>query len=158
VTLIKHSNSFRYNYILVQVWKSNDLRKEWHRDHDYGKSVTLSWLCQTIPHFSHSHEPFVILYLVPHFSEVWKCGKVWQSNNNVTRFPLSRNLCRSLPVLHFSEVWKNEIVRQSQDILALFLKSRIPWHSFLSYTPVWNENKEKRKRVGFISVTHFKSF
>ena len=25
---IKHGNSFRYNYILVQVWKSKDLSKE----------------------------------------------------------------------------------------------------------------------------------
>ena len=28
-----------------------------------------------LSHFSPSHEPFVILYLVLHFSEVWKCGK-----------------------------------------------------------------------------------
>ena len=27
-------------------------------------------------HFSRSHEPLVVLYLVLHFSEVWKCGKV----------------------------------------------------------------------------------
>ena len=37
------------------------------------------------------HEPLVILYLVLHFSEVWKCGKVWQSQYNVTR-----TLCHSL--------------------------------------------------------------
>ena len=36
-------------------------------------------------HFSPGHEISVILYLVLHFSEVWKCGKVW-----------SRNLCHSL--------------------------------------------------------------
>ena len=32
-------------------------------------------------HFSPDHEPLVILILVPHFSEVWKCGKVWQSKD-----------------------------------------------------------------------------
>ena len=26
-------------------------------------------------HFSPGHEPFVILYLVLYFSEVWKCAK-----------------------------------------------------------------------------------
>ena len=32
-------------------------------------------------HFSPDHEPLVILILVPHFSEVWKCGKVWESKD-----------------------------------------------------------------------------
>ena len=36
-----------------------------------------------LSHFSPSHEPFVILYLVLHFSEVWKCGKVRQSKDIV---------------------------------------------------------------------------
>ena len=27
-----------------------------------------------LSHFSPSHKPFVIHYLVLHFSEVWKCG------------------------------------------------------------------------------------
>ena len=35
-------------------------------------------------HFSPSHEPFVILYLVPHFSEVWKGRIVWQIEFNCT--------------------------------------------------------------------------
>ena len=38
-------------------------------------------------HFSPSHEPFVILYLVLHFPEVWKCGKVRQSKDNVSLSP-----------------------------------------------------------------------
>ena len=33
-------------------------------------------LLQSYLALSPSHEPFVILYLVPHFSEVWKCGIV----------------------------------------------------------------------------------
>ena len=31
--------------------RSVELSKEWQKVRDYGKSVTLSWLCQTIPHF-----------------------------------------------------------------------------------------------------------
>ena len=42
-------------------------------------------------HFSPSYKPFVILYLVLHFSEAWKCGEVWQSKDNVTLFSWSRN-------------------------------------------------------------------
>ena len=42
-------------------------------------SVEKSDKVRILSHFSPSHEPFVILYLVPHFSEVWKCGKVRQS-------------------------------------------------------------------------------
>ena len=64
-------------------------------------------------HFSPSHEPLVILYLVLHFSEVWKCG----------------------------------MVRQSKDIVALSPQSRIPWHSFLSYTPMY---EMRIKRSGSI--------
>ena len=41
-------------------------------------------------HFFPSHEPFFILYLVLHFLEVWKCGIVWQSQDNVTLFLLSK--------------------------------------------------------------------
>ena len=40
-----------------------------------------------LSHFFPRHEPFVILYLVLHFSEVWKCGKVRQSQDNVILFP-----------------------------------------------------------------------
>ena len=66
-----------------------------------------------LSHFSPGHEPFVILYLVlrfsegamsspgheiqsfftsylvPHFSEVWKCGIVRQSKDIVALFPQS---------------------------------------------------------------------
>ena len=54
--------------------------------------------------------------------------------------------------LHFSEVWKNEIVWQSQDIFALFPQSRIPWHSFLSYTPMY---EMRIKRSGTVSWFYF---
>ena len=56
-----------------------------------------------------SHGPSVILYLVLHFSEVWKFGKFWQSKDNVTLFPWSRTLCHSLlrsTLLRGVEVWK----------------------------------------------------
>ena len=49
-----------------------------------------------LSHFSPSHEPFVILYLVLHFSEVWKCGIVLQSKDIVALFPQALTLCHSL--------------------------------------------------------------
>ena len=61
--------------------------------------------------FSPSHDPSVILYLILHFSEVWKCGIVWKSKDNVTLFPWSRTLCYSLlssTFLRGVEVWKND--------------------------------------------------
>ena len=39
-------------------------------------SVEKSDKVRILSHFFPRHEPFVILYLVLHFSEVWKCGKV----------------------------------------------------------------------------------
>ena len=36
-----------------------------------------SYKVRILSHFSPGHETSVILYLVLHFSEVWKCGKVW---------------------------------------------------------------------------------
>ena len=39
-------------------------------------SVETSDKVRILSHFSPSHEPLVILYLVLHFSEVWKCGVV----------------------------------------------------------------------------------
>ena len=38
-------------------------------------------------YFSPGHEPLVILYLVLHFVEVWKCRIVLQSQDNVILFP-----------------------------------------------------------------------
>ena len=80
--------------------------------------------------FSPSHDPSVILYLVLHFSEVWKCGIVWKSKDNVTIFPRSRTLCYSLlssTLLRGVEVWKNDkalmtggIVRQYPYFVRLF--------------------------------------
>ena len=61
-------------------------------------------------HFSPGHEPPVILYLVLHFSEVWKCGEVWQRQDNVTLSPWSQNLFHSLlssTLLRGVEVWKS---------------------------------------------------
>ena len=50
-------------------------------------------------------------------------------------------------VLHFWEVWKCGIVWQSKDIVALSPQSLIPWHSFLSYTPMY---EMRIKRSGSI--------
>ena len=55
-----------------------------------------------------SHEPLVILYLVPHFAEVWKCGIVQQSEDIVALCPPSWTPCHSLlssTLLRGVEVW-----------------------------------------------------
>ena len=57
--------------------------------------------------------------LVPHFPEVWKCGKVWQSKDNVTLLPSHEPFVILYLVPHFSEVWKCGKVWQSKDIVAL---------------------------------------
>ena len=57
-------------------------------------------------HFFPSHDPSVILYLVPHFSEVWKCGKVRQSKDIVALSLSHEPLVILYLVLHFPEVWK----------------------------------------------------
>ena len=76
-----------------------------------------------LSHFSPSHEPFVILYLVLHFQEVWKCGKVRQSKDIVSLSPSHEPFVILYLVLHFPEVWKCGKVRQSKDIVALFPQS-----------------------------------
>ena len=76
-----------------------------------------------LPHFSPSHEPLVILYLVPHFPEVWKCEKVRQSKDNVSLSPSHEPFVILYLVLHFLEVWKCGKVRQSKDFVALFPQS-----------------------------------
>ena len=43
-------------------------------------------------HFSRSHETSVILYLVLHFSEVWKYEIVWQSQDVVALSPSKESL------------------------------------------------------------------
>ena len=63
-----------------------------------------------LSHFFPRHKPFVILYLVLHFSEVWKCGKVQQSKDNVILFVWSRTPCHSLlssTLPRGVEVWKS---------------------------------------------------
>ena len=59
----------------------------------------------------HEIQSFFTSYLVPHFSEVWKCGIVWQSKDSVAQFPQSSTPCHSLlssTLLRGVEVWKND--------------------------------------------------
>ena len=69
---------------------------------------------------------FFTSYLVPHFSEVWKCGIVWQSGDIVAVSPSHELLVILYLVLHFLEMWKCGIVWQSKDIVAVS-----PSHGFL---------------------------
>ena len=62
----------------------------------------------------HDNQSFFISYLVPHFSKVWKCGKVWQGPVKVALFPLVILYLHVLVVPHFSEVWTYGIVWQSR--------------------------------------------
>ena len=62
---------------------------------------------------------FFTSYLVPHFSEVWKCGIVWQSGDIVAVSPSHELLVILYLVLHFLEMWKCGIVWQSKDIVAV---------------------------------------
>ena len=60
-------------------------------------------------HFSPSHEPFVILYLVLHFPVVWKFGKVSDKVRILSHFsPSHEPFVILYLVLHFSEVRKCE--------------------------------------------------
>ena len=68
VILLLRSTFFR----VVEVWKS---MKNWR-------------YCR--------YEPFLIPYLVPHFSCLQKCGEVWQSRDKVSIIPLLRTPCNSL--------------------------------------------------------------
>ena len=71
----------------------------------------------------HEIQSFFTSYLVPHFSEVWKCGVVWQSKDIVALSPSHEPFVILYLVLHFSEVWKCGKVRQSKDIVARFPQS-----------------------------------
>ena len=100
-------------------------------------SVEKSDKVRIMSHFSPGHEHLVILYLVLHFWEVWKCGKVWPSEDNVTLFPWSRTSCHSLlssTLLRGVEVWNN---LTESGCCRAFPQSRIHWHSFFSYTRWW---------------------
>ena len=53
---------------------------------------------------------FFTSYLVTHFSEVWKCGVVWQGKDIVAPFPQSWTSCHSLLssiLLSGVEVWNS---------------------------------------------------
>ena len=63
----------------------------------------------------HDNQSFFISYLVLHFSEVWKCGKVWQGQVKVALFPLVILYLHVHVVPHFSEVWMYGLVWQSLD-------------------------------------------
>ena len=78
------------------------------------------WQSKDIVAVSPSHGFLVTPYLVPHFSEVWKCGIVWQSGDIVAVSPSHELLVILYLVLHFLEMWKCGIVWQSKDIVALF--------------------------------------
>ena len=82
----------------------------------------------------HEIQSFFTSYLVPHFSEVWKCGVVWQSKDIVALFPRHEPFVILYLVPHFSEVWKCGKVRQSKDIVVLFPQSWTLCHSLLSST------------------------
>ena len=69
---------------------------------------------------------FFTPYLVPHFSEVWKCRIVWQSGDIVAVSPSHELLVSLYLVLHFLEMWKCGIVWQSKNIVAVS-----PSHGFL---------------------------
>ena len=77
-------------------------------------SVETSGKVRIMSHFSPRHEPLVILYLALQFSEVWKRGKVWQSQDVVTLFPIHEPLAILYLVLQFSNnthttVWKTRL-------------------------------------------------
>ena len=69
----------------------------------------------------HEIQSFFTSYLVPHFSEVWKCGVVWQSKDIVALSPSHEPFVILYLVLHFSEVWKGRIVWQVEFNVVLSL-------------------------------------
>ena len=71
----------------------------------------------------HEIQSFFTSYLVPHFPEVWKCGKVRQSKDIVSLSLSHEPFVILYLVLHFSEVGKCGKVRQSKDTAALFPQS-----------------------------------
>ena len=82
----------------------------------------------------HEIQSFFTSYLVPHFSEVWKCGKVRQSKDIVALSPSHEPFVILYLVLHFSEVWKCGKVGQRKDIVALLPQSWTLCHSLLCST------------------------
>ena len=61
---------------------------------------SLAWHARSLREFTNvqcwPQDPyFPFSSLVPHFSEVWKCGKVWQTQDNVTLFPQALTPCHS---------------------------------------------------------------
>ena len=101
----------------------------------------------------HEIQSFFTSYLVPHFSEVWKCGKVWQSKDIVALSPSHEPLVILYLVPHFSEVWNCGIVRQSKDNLTTLC------HSLLSSTLLRSrcgsvEKSNEVRRMSHFSPSH----
>ena len=72
----------------------------------YGTNVSVSRVSST----GHEIQSFFTSYLVPHFSEVWKCGIVWQSKDIVALSPQPWTPCHSLlssTLLRGVEVWNS---------------------------------------------------
>ena len=106
----------------------------------------------------HEIQSFFTSYLVPHFSEVWKCGVVWQSKDIVALFPRHEPFVILYLVPHLSEVWNCGKVRQSKDIVVLFPQSWTLCHSLLSSTllrgvEVWKRS-DKVRILSHVSPSH----
>ena len=91
----------------------------------------------------HEIQSFFTSYLVPHFSEVWNCGIVWQSKDIAALVPQSWTLIMLYLVPHFSEVWKWGIVWQTKDIDALSPSHEPSVILYLvpQFSEVWNCGK-----------------
>ena len=101
------------------------------------------WTIGAMSSPGHEIQRFFTSYSVPHFPEVWECGKVRQSKDIVSLSPSHEPFVILYLVPHFSEVWKCGIVWQTKDIAALFPQSWTLCHSLLCSTllrgvEVWN--------------------
>ena len=71
-----------------------------------------------------------LLHLVPHFSELLKCGKIWQSQDEVALLhPITKSLVFLNLNLHV-EVWKYEHVLTNWVWCRAFPNSSTPCYSF----------------------------
>ena len=86
---------------------------------------------------------------VLHFSELWKCGIVLQTEDVVTLPPSHEPHVILYLILHFVEVWKCGIIWQSQDIVKPFPQSWTLWHSLLSSTLLRGVEVLTRDQVSF---------
>ena len=69
---VEQSNKVRILSHFPPVMNPLSFFTQFHTSQRCG-SVEQSDKVRILSHFSPSHEPLVINYLVPHFSEVWKC-------------------------------------------------------------------------------------